>query len=140
VPHLRLAEEDRKRLGGPELLPFDLSDVTNREAIEIARFGYKTPNLFRKALYNRNSDEDGLDWKAWTAAVWLALRRAGVEVDLLTFEFNCDRLEYLGDEDPEPAQESESGKAPAPSTTSARTRSTRGATSRATSSKRSRSS
>jgi len=136
LPSLRLSEADRERLGAPELLPFDVNDVTNREAIEIARVGYKTPHLFRRALFAKNADD--MDILAWTTAVWLALRRAGVDVDLVTFEFNVDQLDYIPD--PEPASTvaaADEGKAPAPSTISAKPRSTRGATSKAKSGTRS---
>lgn len=137
MPYLRLSEADRERLGGPELLPFDLRGITNREAIEIAKLGYKTPNLFRKAVFG----EEDLDILAWTGAVWLALRRSGVDTDIRTLEFDADRLTYEPDEPPaEPQESGEPGKAPARSRSSARTRSTGGATSKARSRSTSRSS
>lgn len=130
MPSLRLSDADRERLGGPELLPFSLVDITNREAIEIAKLGYNTPRVFRKALFEH--DEDDLDLVAWTGAVWLALHRAGIDTDVRTLEFNLDELDYLPDPAPEPEEGGEeSGKAPADSANSTRTRSTRGATSRA---------
>ena len=129
MPHLRLSEPDRERIGGPELLPFRLRGMTNREAIEIAKLGYKTPTLLRKALFE--TGPEGLDPLAWTAAVWMSLRAAGVESDLQTLEFDLDALAYVPDEEPQPPESGEPGKAPAPSKPSARKRSTSGATSRA---------
>lgn len=130
MPHLRLSEADRERIGGPELLPFDLRGMTNREAIEIARLGYKTPSLFRKALFN--GAEEGFDPLAWTGAVWMCLRRAGIGADIREVEFNVDELLFIPDEAPEAPQETgEPGKAPARLKASTRTRSTGGATSRA---------
>lgn len=111
------------------MLPFDLRGITNREAIEIAKLGYKTPTLLRRALFS--SVEDGFDPLAWTAAVWACLRRAGVEADVRTLEFNVDELLFVPDEEPETPQMAEPGKAPARSRTSARKSSTSGATSRA---------
>jgi hypothetical protein len=129
VPHLRLSEADQQRLGCPELLPFDLRGITNREAIEIAKLGYKTPTLLRRALFS--SVEDGFDPLAWTAAVWISLRRAGIETDVRTLEFDVDELVFVPDEEPETPQTAEPGKAPARSRASARKSSTSGATSRA---------
>jgi hypothetical protein len=130
LPNLRLSEADRERLGAPELLPFSVGDITLREAIEIAKLGYKTPILFRQALFNREET----DLIAWSVAVWLALRRAGVEVDPQTFDFNFDLLGYLPDPAPvEPAAPpAESpGKARRPSKRSTTATSSSGATSRA---------
>jgi hypothetical protein len=129
VPHLRLSEADQQRLGCPELLPFDLRGITNREAIEIAKLGYKTPTLLRRALFS--SVEDGFDPLAWTAAVWVSLRRAGIESDVRTLEFNVDELLFVPDEEPETPQTAEPGKAPVRSGISARKNSSNGATSRA---------
>ena len=129
MPHLRLSEPDRQRLGAPELVPFELRGITNREAIEIAKLGYKTPTLFRRALFA--TSEDGLDALAWTAAVWMALRHAGVETDIRTLEFDIDLLGYVADEEPPAPESGEPGKAPARRAPSARKRSTSSATSRA---------
>ena len=129
MPHLRLSEADQKRLGCPELLPFDLRSITNREAIEVAKLGYKTPTLLRRALFS--SVEDGFDPLAWTAAVWISLRRCGVESDVRTLEFGVDELVFVPDEEPETPPTEAPGKAPARSRNSAAKNSTSGATSRA---------
>lgn len=129
MPYLRLSKADQERLGVPERLPLDIVGITNREAIEIAKLGYKTPLLFRRALFH--TAEDGWDPVAWTAAVWLVLRRVGVEVDVNTLEFNVDELDFEADEQPETPQAEEPGKAPARSRSSARKTSTSGGTSRA---------
>ena len=133
MPFLRLSEADQERLGCPELLPLAIADITNREIMQIGRLGYRTPDVFRRALSKRGED---MDPTAWTGAVWLALRRAGVETDIDTLEFNADQLAYVPD--PDPVEPEPEGKAPARarSTTSA-TSSTRGGTSRARSRSRS---
>lgn len=118
MPNLRLSESDRQRLGAPELLPIDAGSLTNREAIELAKLGYKTPRLFWAALRAaavKDGDETVdyvVDYVAWTAYVWLALKRAGVTTDLATLEFDVDGLQYVPDE--EPPEVRESGKAPEP--------------------------
>lgn len=132
LPHLRLGAADRERLGAPEELPIDLDRLTNREAIQLRVLGYNTPRLFRKALMGKRLDDDGnevrgsaedvklayeggrvvdfeLDYEAWTALVWLALRRAGVNVDAKTLEFDVEECAYVGDPEPE------APKAPNPS-------------------------
>ena len=136
MPKLRLTDTDRERLGCPEFLPLDLASITNREAIELRRLGWNTPRLFQRALDPGKEETDEgveyvLNYEAWTALVWLALRRAGVETDPHTLEFDVFGFEYLADVvvDPE-LEEAEEGKAPAASTSSAPKSSTRGATSR----------
>jgi hypothetical protein len=131
VPFLRLSDADQERLGCPELLPLAIADITNREIMQIGRLGYRTPDVFRRALSKRGEE---MDPTAWTAAVWLALRRAGVQVDIDELEFNADQLAYVPD--PDPVEPEPEGKAPAraPST---KPTSTRGGTSRARSRSRS---
>lgn len=125
MPRLRLVEADRKRLGCPEFLPISISSITNREAVVLQQLGYPTPMALGRAL-----DSDTVDYDAWTALVWVALRHAGIEVDPKTLEFSAS-AQLLGDEEPAEPKVSQ-GKAPAPeaSTNSPRKRSTRTATSR----------
>ena len=104
MPKLRLTEDDQKRLGVNGDLPIDLHGITNREAIALKALGFATPNIFRAALR-----ED--DPAAWTGALWLCLKRAGVEADPASLEFDIDNLDYVPDPEPEPAWE-EPGKAP----------------------------
>lgn len=135
MPHLRLSDRDRERLGCPELIPLDIYGITNREAIEVAKLGYKTPRMFREGLNRKGEDFDHL---AWTGAVWMALRRAGVETDIQTLEFDVEMLAYIPD--PEPVEAvAESGKATARegSTNSTTPSSTSGATSKPKSGSRS---
>lgn len=121
---LRLTEADRKRFGVTGDLPIDLGGITNREAIALKALGYPTPRLFRAV----NQDEDpGPLW--WTGLVWLALRRAGVDTDLDTLEFNIDELGIVADTEPV-AVEGKAPPAPDGSTSSARKSSTSTATSR----------
>lgn len=143
MARLLLSEEDRKRLGVTgEYLPIDLGSLTNREAIDLAALGYRTPAMFRRALLPVPVDEDGkpcdradaddfqLDYGAWTALMWLALRRAGIDSDPETLEFNIGFTRLVADPDPvEPADEEPSGKAPGDSTSSDQKNSTGGATS-----------
>lgn len=119
-----LAEEDRARFGCDERLPFDPTGVTNKEAVELARFGkWATPRLWYRALNLRPvylddgivtvlGEDDGLrpgeepfdfanDPVAWTAAVWVTLRRAGIVTNIDDLEFNLQRLRIVSDDDDE---------------------------------------
>lgn len=136
MPSLRLTEADRKRLGCPELLPFDSGSISNREAIALKeKLGFPTPNAWRRALRVVDvKDEAGkitdyeLDWPAWTGLVWLALRRSGVETDPTTLEFDAN-FDYLTDPDPvEPTVAPGKAPARARSRTSGRKNSTSTAT------------
>lgn len=133
---LRLSDKDKKRFGVDDL-PFDINTITNREALLLRGQGYPTPRLFVEALGKTGPDTDYL---AWTALVWLCLRRAGAEVDVETLEFDSTSMRIVPDEEP-PVVVSE-GKAPGPepSTTLTRSKRTSGATSRPRSTKASRSS
>ncbi len=143
MPFLKLGEKDRERLGAPELLPFDLGGVTNREAIQLrTMFGFRTPKLWRLALRGQPVDVDGndvtdpdakttadggpivdyaTDAQAWTALLWMALKRYGIDTDPKALEFDVDAMDYVMEPEPEP--DAESGKAeepaepPAPSET-----------------------
>ena len=129
MPSIRLSAADREALGCPEFLPNPLANTTVRESIELQKLGYPTPRLLAKAL--QGSDET-TDYEAWIAFVWLALRRAGVEVDAKTLDFDVVKLELISDDEPvEPKDPG--GKAPEPegSTNSTSSNSTSTATSRA---------
>lgn len=128
MPKLRLSEADQQRLGVDGDLPIDVNTITNREAIELAKVGYPTPWLFQEALRTK---AEHIDIVAWTAMVWLALRRAGIVTDLETLEFDLLSLDYIRDTVVEVA--APEGKAPDPeaSTNSTRPRSRRTATSKA---------
>ena len=126
MPRLKLSDADRERLGCPEFLPLPLDSVTVREAIELQALGYPTPAALARGL---RVGEDGPDYRAWAATVWLALRRSGVDCDAKTLDFDVVQMQVLADEEPvEPTVAS--GKAPgrARSTNSARKSSTRGVT------------
>jgi len=127
LSRLRLSDADRERLGCPEFLANPLDTVTVREAMELQKLGYTTPQMLAKALTAR---EEGPDYAAWTAFVWLALRRGGVECDAATLDFDIVSMAILADDEPvEPKVQS--GKAPARegSTSSPTKNSTRGGTS-----------
>lgn len=113
MPSIRLSEKDRERLGCPELLPFDIFSVTNREAIVLRDLGYTTPKQWRIALeaIPVEKDDDGkvidaeIDYVAWTGLVWLSLRRAGIDTDVKTLEFDAYDIGYIKDPEPEPVKQ-----------------------------------
>lgn len=144
MPFLKLGEADRERLGAPAELSISLSSLTNREAIRLRVLGFNTPRLWRLALLGKPVDEDGspvpreidgvdengqlakvpnparvdtvTDYLAWTALVWLALRRAGIETDPATLEFDLDALEYEADPEPDAGKAQETAEDPEVST------------------------
>jgi hypothetical protein len=121
--YLILSDADRERLGAPERLELDLGSITNREAIQVRTMGFRTPRMFRLALQatpldaegNRAGDDDklaadggtvvdyDLDYEAWTVALWLALKRAGIATDVRELEFDLDAMGISNDEEPEVA-------------------------------------
>ena len=128
MPFLKLGAADRERLGAPEAISIDLGGITNREAIRLRVLGFNTPRLWRNALRGRPVDDEGnttdaesavdfeMDYQAWTALVWLALRRANIEADPATLEFALDELSYEADPEPEPGKAEEPAEDPDPST------------------------
>ena len=127
MPFLKLGEADRERLGAPESISIDLGGITNREAIRLRVLGFNTPRQWRTALRGRPLDAEGnstdseqavdfeMDYQAWTALVWLALRRAGIEKDPAELEFDIDALTYEADPEPESGKAEEPAEAPDPS-------------------------
>jgi hypothetical protein len=114
---LSLSEADRARFGAPEFLPIDLSTLTNREAVALQGLGFTPRSLNRRLKAKELEDGDfELDYAAWDALLWLALRRAGVEVDVHTVEYDVYGLRMLADEEvvPLPAEPEDPGKAEAP--------------------------
>ena len=128
MPFLKLGAADRERLGAPEAISIDLGGITNREAIRLRVLGFNTPRLWRNALRGRPVDDEGnttdaesavdfeMDYQAWTALVWLALRRANIEADPSTLEFSLDELSYEADPEPEPGKAEDPAGVPDPST------------------------
>jgi len=102
--------------------------ITNREAIELQRLGYPTPVAFGAAL---DRSENEVDVEAWTALVWLGLRRAGIESDPKTLEFSFLGLRLINDEDQAPKVPQGKATGRGRSTSSRPKRSTPGATSAA---------
>lgn len=115
---LALSPADRERFGCPVELPIDLSTLTNREAVLLQELGFPSiGGLGRRLQMKQNDDgETVLDYAAWDALVWLALRRVGVNVDVQTFEYDVHSIRILGDEKPEPlpAAPDDPGKAEGP--------------------------
>lgn len=101
---LRLTEADRQRFNCPEFLPISLDGLTNKEAIVLKKLGFPTPRLLVRAL------QESAQYEAWTAAVWLALKRAGIDVPVEDLEFDI-AVEVLGDEEPADPVVVEEGKA-----------------------------
>lgn len=133
---LVLSPSDQERLGCPAELPISLDTLTNREAVLLQELGFPTiGSLGRRLQFKKNDDGDTvIDYAAWDAYVWLALRRAGVDVDVRTFEYDVHSIRLLNEDKPEPlpGPVDDPGKAegPAASTNSPtkkpRTGSTRG--------------
>jgi len=118
MANLRLKEADRQRLGCPEVMPVDLGSVTNREAIALRKLGFPSPRAMFRTLQSSSNDNDDveLEYEAWTGFVWLALRRANIEVDLGALEFALP-VEIVADEPPpEPVAEGKAVEAPEAST------------------------
>lgn len=129
--YLILTDTDRERLGAPERLHIDLSTITNREAIQIRTMGFRTPRMLRLALSSIGLDADGnavrsadaklasdggdvvdfeVDYAAWTVLMWLALKRAGIDADVRTLEFDVEGMGSAPDEtevEPEPGPKDE---------------------------------
>jgi hypothetical protein len=132
---LALTAKDCERLGCPAAMDIDLSTLTNREAVLLQALGFPSVSaLGRRLQFTTNDVGDTLiDYAAWDALVWLALRRSGIDVDVHTFEYDVHGIQ-LGDEKPQPlpgAQE-DPGKAEGleASTNSPRKRSAKAQTSR----------
>jgi hypothetical protein len=91
--------------------------------------GFRTPRMLRRALQSTRLDADGnevrnaaaklaadggevvdfeVDYAAWTVLVWLALKRAGVDTDVRTLEFDVENMTTADEEaDVEPAPKDE---------------------------------
>lgn len=74
---IRLSDEDRERIGCDEWLDLDLAVLPTEEAEVVEEATGQTYGV----LY-----DDGV--KGAKARAWLALHRAGVEVDFATLRFN----------------------------------------------------
>lgn len=78
-----LSEEDRARLGAPEVIEYDQLGLSTQDA---------------EAL-----ESAGVDWTIWggttvgaiRAAVWLAMRKSGVAVDLAEVQFNIRQVSVV---------------------------------------------
>lgn len=111
---LALTAKDCERLGCPETMEIDLSTVTNREAVLLQQMGFSVLSLGRRLQIKQLDDGDTeMDYAAWDVLVWLALRRAGIEVDVHTFEYDIHGLRLRDEEQPAPLPDA-SGKAEAP--------------------------
>lgn len=89
----RLSEEDRARLGAPEVIEFEDRRLMLSEARKLqAASGYH-PADFLDAL--RKSDPNAI-----AALVWLALHRSGVEVEYDAIDFDLGGFEEMPESDP----------------------------------------
>lgn len=104
-----LSKPDRERYGlSDELLDVDLSIIMQDEAEELDAFGIDPDDGWIPFL---NSN----DVKVWRAVVWLAVKRAGVEVSLKDLKFNRRRVGWLPpDESPGKDEASETSESPTP--------------------------
>lgn len=133
----RLASSDALRLGCPQDVEFDAERIMGREAIMLSKIGWPPDRLAAdahrpvldgdgKPVFERDERGEfvrdgagnpvvlfGVDPEALMAVLWLAVRRAGVDIDWKDFDVDLQGVEQL-DEDEEP------GKA-TPATTSKRT-------------------
>lgn len=83
---MKLSDEDRAKLGGPEWLEFE-DRLSTREAEQIEAAGMSYRELL---ALNKPATAPA---KAWRLAVWLCLNRAGVEIPLDEVHFNLFGLE-----------------------------------------------
>jgi hypothetical protein len=109
----RLSEEDTTRLGLPEVLDFDWSKLTVAEAREVKQVcgvnAVALPGLWAT-----------MDLDAVLAVVWLAAKRAGVDLDWTSLELNLYGFKLV--DEPKDARGKGSSQKPASSTTRTRTR------------------
>lgn len=136
--HLRLCDEDRKRLGvDVEWLDIDAYSVTAREAailqrgfdLDGERVAYAHPGLWRGALTQKPLP----DPNAMLVLVWLALRRIDITTPLGDLDFNLDLLAYNVDRaepeggeevDPDASPGKDDGPEPEPNSSAENTTST----------------
>lgn len=103
-----LTKPDRERYGLPDgLLEVDLYDVFQDEAEELDAYGVD-PDEGWIPFLNSN------DIRVWRIIVWLALRRAGVEVSLTDVKFNRRRTGYVTPDESPGKGDSETSDAPTP--------------------------
>lgn len=93
--HIRLSESDRERLGAPEVLEWDESRMMAREAAQLFKVAGMTVKQLRDRLKERDPEAD-------IALVWLALRRAGVEIRYSTLDFDLSQTSWTSPVTPEP--------------------------------------
>jgi hypothetical protein len=119
---VQLGKADRARLGVGEWLAMDLLSVTVREAMILqqgADLGdgltvqYESPADWRADLVRRVGDRPSPVWTAELVLVWLALRRAGVQLPLAGLVYDVEACGYRRTDEPpaaEPSGDVESGK------------------------------
>jgi len=119
---IRLGDKDRADLNCPEWLALDLASLRLSEA-EIIQQATGVPGhevvevLLGDPVYDEAGKpmvEDGYPMRrpsprTWRARVWLALHRAGIEVDLAGLDF--DLFAVTAEPDPEPPADA-AGKDP----------------------------
>lgn len=88
----KLSPEDRERLGAPEVIAFDETRLMLSEARAVQKASGYHPDDWFDGLKKGAPD-------AVAAVVWLALRRAGVEITYDDVDFDLGALVY---EEPEP--------------------------------------
>lgn len=100
----RLSDADRKRLGvGDEWLDLDVFSVSAWEAALMQRgftregvtVSFDHPRAWRQALVGKSADGPRRpDWGAELMAVWLLLRRAGIDVPMAELDYDADGMSW----------------------------------------------
>ena len=94
--HIIMADEDRARLGAPDPLVYDRGRFLVSEATAL----YKVAGMTRKDMHEAydNGNPEGRK-----AIMWLALRRAGVDVRYTELDFDLLRWALIDPNPPQPA-------------------------------------
>lgn len=91
---IKLAEDDRARLGAPEAIEYDPKRLMALEAIALQKTTGLRPAALGSALQNGDAE-------AQVALVWLALFRVGIKVKFSELDFDLFGMDIVSDEDDE---------------------------------------
>jgi hypothetical protein len=91
VIRFKLGEDDRARLGAPEIIDFDETKLLLSEARKLQKASGFHPSDFIDGLKKGNVD-------ALAAVVWLALSRSGVTTEYDALDFDMSKLEEVPEE------------------------------------------
>lgn len=113
---IRLSDDDRERLGCPEWITYDANRLTTLEGKQLQKAGFDPP---RKAIAEawaaqfepidaETYRQARIDYDVYTAVVWMALRRIGIQTTYAELEFDTVGMQW----ELEPAPEVDGGKGP----------------------------